>query len=151
MTRFPIPVLFAALAAGCLLIPDLPVGWEDAEPVASLVQAECGGDPYDGAEGSLEASLAGDELSVAYGEAHFRCEQEVEAFYVLEGDVLSILVQPIDMDPVSVANCDCLYDVDLTVDGLDSADLTVELYRRWDNINDPNDPVLIASLEAGAE
>ncbi len=151
MSRYLLHILLAALAAGCQLSPDLPEGWEDAEPVSSLVQAECDGDPYDGAEGFLEASAAAGEVVVTYGDAHFRCAQDVEAFYRLEGAVLSILVQPIDMDPKNVAACDCLYDVDLTVDGLDAGALTVELFRRWDNINDPNDPELVDSVELGSE
>ncbi len=145
MTRTMLAVLFASLAAGCQLIADLPAGWEDAEPVSSLVQAECDGDPYEGSNEMVDATPGIDAVDVSYTEAHFRCAQDVEAFYLLEGDVLSILVQPIDMDPGAVAGCDCLYDIDLSVDVETTTPLTVELYRRWDNINDPNDPVYIGT------
>jgi hypothetical protein len=151
MPRPLLPVLLAPLAAGCLLEADLPPDWEDAEPVAALVQTECGGDPYEGADERLEAEGGGGEVSLSYREAHFRCEQEVEAFYLLEGDTLSVLVQPIDMDPGAVAGCDCLYDVDITVDGLEVGALNVALFRRWDNLNDPNDPVAIDSAEVEVE
>ncbi len=151
MSRYPTAILLAALAAGCEILPDLPESWEGAEPVASLVQAECDGDPYEGADEHIEVVASPGEVQLTYREAHFRCEQEVEAFYLLDGTDLSILVQPIDMDPENVAGCDCLYDIDITVDGLDTGALTVEVFRRWDNINDPNDPVGIDAAEVEIE
>jgi len=148
MTHRTLSVLLAALAAGCLSAPDFPEGWEEAEPVDSFEQTECGGDPYEGDyEETVEVVAGTGSIEIGYAEAHFRCEQDVEAFYLLEGDTLSVLVQPIDMDPRETAKCDCLYDIDLTVLELPAGALTVDVFRRWDNINDDNEPVWVGSAE----
>jgi hypothetical protein len=152
MSRIPVSILFASLAAGCLAEPDFPEGWEEAAPVASFTRAACGDDTYleDGDE-RVEASGALGTVSVSYLDAHFRCDQEVEGFQLLEGDTLSILVQPIDMDPRETARCDCLYDIELAVEDLPAGALTVDVFRRWDNLNDDNDPVFIASVGVTVE
>lgn len=85
--------------------------------------------------------------SLDYREAHFRCEQDVEGYYQIEGDTLSVLVQPVDMNPSQTAKCDCLYDIDMEIGDLAAGSLTVELFRRWDNINDDNDPVAVGEAE----
>lgn len=141
--------------AGILLVlvgcTDLPEGWEDAEPIDDFYQRACGdGDPY--AEESnerVEAEGTPDVISVDYLEAHFRCAQSVEGFFKVNGDAVDVLVQPVDMDPSSVAACDCLYDIYMTLPVEPPASLT--LYRRWDNLNDPNDPVEIGSVEVASE
>lgn len=139
--------LLPLLTAACA--PDLPEDWADAQPVSSLTQGACDGDPYGDSDERLEAEGGAGQASLHYLEAHFRCDQDVEAYYLLEGDTLSVLVQPIDMDPSSVARCDCLYDIDIEIADLPAGTLTVDLFRRWDNINDDNEPVAIGS--AGIE
>jgi hypothetical protein len=93
------------------------------------------------------ATLVGGVSSVAvdYEEAHFRCEQDVEGYFRATGNKLDILVQPIDMHPAAVAGCDCGYNITFTVRPLSAGTLQTTLYRRWDAINTPNDPVQIAS------
>jgi hypothetical protein len=138
--------LLPLLATACA--PDLPEDWADALLVPTLTQGACDGDPYAGdPDERLEAEGGAGQATLHYLEAHFRCEQDVEAFYLLDGDALSVLVQPIDMDPSMVAACDCLYDIDMEIPDLPAGALTVELFRRWDNINDDNDPVAIGSAE----
>lgn len=125
--------------------PDLPAGWEDAQPVLDLTQSPCDGDPYGENDERVEATAEGSNLAVDYLEAHFRCAQEVEGFYREDADTVDVLVQPIDMDPRAVAGCDCLYNVSMTVPV--AAPVSLTLFRRWDNINDPNDPVEIGSVD----
>jgi hypothetical protein len=126
--------------------PDLPPGWEDAERIEGLTQTECAGSPYgDGPDETLTATGKAGAVSIAYDAAHFRCEQQVEGFARTTAHSVSVLVQPIDMNPSAVAGCDCLYDIRMTVGGLDQGAASVELYRRWDNANTHNDPVKIGA------
>lgn len=126
---------------------DLPAEWSTYEPVTSLTQSECDGNPYEDFDEHVEGDLGASPLEVGIREGHFRCEQEVEGFYrIVEGDI-EVLVQPRDMDPSMVAACDCLYDIDMTVAlDVDLAPGAVRVYRRWDNQNDPNEPVLVGEI-----
>ena len=123
---------------------DLPEGWEDAAPVEDLVQTDCEGSPYDtGQVEAMTAQAAAPGLRVVGDPLHFRCAQEVEGFYKAAGDQVDVLIQPVDMDPREVAGCDCLYRVEAGVPLAPPADVT--LWRRWDNLNDDNDPVEVGS------
>jgi hypothetical protein len=82
---------------------------------------------------------------VVYQDAHFRCVQEVEGFFKTAGDSVDILVQPIDMDPSGTAGCDCGYKITLVVEPVASGPHVTTLYRRWDNHNNPNNPVPIST------
>lgn len=124
---------------------DLPAGWEGAVPIRDLTQAECAGDPYGVTNERIEVDFTADPVRVEYREAHFRCAQDVEGFARSDADRLDLLVQPIDMHPSAVASCDCLYDVSIGVAEYDGTPGVVSLYRRWDDLNDPNDPVLIGT------
>jgi len=143
-----LPLLLAL--AGCR--PDLPAGWEDARPVDELIQTDCGdsggSSAYDtGIDPYIEAEGGEDELFVEYHDAHFRCGQDVVAFVRTSGGV-DLLVQPEDMDPRSVAACDCLYDIYLQVLDIEPCQrCTLSLYRRSDNLNDDNDPELVDQAE----
>jgi hypothetical protein len=134
------------LGAGCG--PDLPEGWEDARPVDTLTQTECLGiDPYEEHDERVEGDISSSPLEVSLREGHFRCEQEVEGFYKVDGSEVDVLLQPVRMNPKSVAKCDCLYDIDITLSlEVDLAPEALTLYRRWDNLNEPNDPVEIGTL-----
>lgn len=136
----------ALLLAGCG--NDLPPGWEGAERIEDLYQRECSGDPYTGGDERVEAEATPDAIGVDYLDAHFRCEQKVEGFFKTSGDRVDVLVQPIDMNPSAVAACDCLYDIRMTLPV--TAPATVTLYRRWDALNEPNDPVEIGSVDVAA-
>lgn len=123
---------------------ELPVGWEGARRV-EVTQQPCSGSPYEGADERASFLATAGRLEVVYTEAHFRCEQPVEAFLRQSPGVVDVLVQPVDMDPKSVAMCDCLYDVDVAVAPLAAGTYQATAYRRWDNLNEPNDPLEIAT------
>lgn len=129
------------LLAACA---DLPEGWEDAERIADFSQSPCSGDPYEGPEATVTTSVDDGATAFVYDAAQFRCSQDVEGFARIDGDVLGVLVQPVDMNPSSIAKCDCLYRLEFTVPEWDGA---WEVWRRWDAINDPNDPELVATSE----
>jgi hypothetical protein len=137
------------VAAGLFLFgctEDLPPGWEGADHVTSLTQHDCGGSPLDEGDSERAMFLPGrNRLEIEYSDAHFRCQQGVEGFYKDAGGTLEVLVQPVDMSPSSVAACDCLYDIDIVIDSLASGSRQAVLSRRWDDINDDNDPVVIDS------
>ncbi|KYF71981.1 hypothetical protein BE11_03505 [Sorangium cellulosum] len=136
------------LAVGCGGA-DLPEGWEDAEAIEGLTQSECTASAYDATvKETLAATPERGAVHLDYGAAHFRCEQAVEGFVRRSGGKVDVLVQPVDMDPSAVAGCDCRYDIGMTIKGLGKGTVAVDLYRRWDNLNEPNDPVKIGSADA---
>ncbi|MGI5865093.1 MAG: hypothetical protein ACOX6T_23985 [Myxococcales bacterium] len=135
-------VAIAVAAAGCSEA-DLPKGWENAERV-SVNQTECVGSPYEGEQGSVQVSAFGKGIDVAYRKAHFRCEQAVEAFVRESGNRIDLLFQPVEMNPDTVAKCGCLYDVTVALER-DPGSYEVTVYRRWDNLNNENDPVKIGT------
>lgn len=129
---------------------DLPDGWDGASSIADFSQSACSdADPYGETNERVEAEAASGAIAVDYLGAPFRCSQDVEGFFRTNGDAVDVLVQPVHMNPSSVAKCDCLYEIHMTVPVAPLAALT--LYRRWDNINDPNDPVEIGSVQVAAE
>lgn len=135
----PRPLLL--LLAGCVA---LPVGFEGATRVDDLTQSLCDQSPYDtGFEEAATATAADGGLRVVYDPVHFRCEQDVEGFFVVHGDTVDLLVRPRDMSPRMVAGCDCGYVVDAKVAATGA---TVRAYRQWDDLNDDNDPVLIDEI-----
>src|SRR5262249_34781658 len=136
----------ALVLAGCGGSADLPAGWEGAERIADFSQNACSGDSFGETvhEKVVVAALNG-SVRVEYDDAQFRCNQNVEGFARTSSGGLDVLVQPVDMDPTEVARCDCLYDVSMTIDGLATGATKVGVYRRWDNINTPNDPVRVGS------
>jgi hypothetical protein len=128
---------------------DLPSGWEDAEKIDHLIQAECSGSAYDpDVKETLVVTPEPSGAELAYGSAHFRCAQSVEGFARRGSAKVDVLVQPIDMNPSEVAGCDCLYDITISLDGLTQGSEAFTLYRRWDNLNSGNDPVLVGTTMA---
>lgn len=114
--------------------------------MSDLEPSECEGSPYD--TGFTEAMTAESEntaIQVTGDPLHFRCAQQVEGFYQWVDGEVHVLVQPEDMDPSMVAGCDCAYTVRMTVPEAPPA--TVRLFRRWDDLNDDNDPVEIGTAE----
>jgi hypothetical protein len=137
----------ALLVVGCGGA-DLPEGWEDAEAIEGLTQSECkAGVSEDTVQEALVATPERGAVHIEYRAAHFRCDQGVEGFVRTAGGRVDVLVQPVDMDPGAVAGCDCRYDIDMAIKGLSKGAVAVELYRRWDNLNEPNDPKKIGSAE----
>ena len=135
-------LVLLVVAGGCAGA-DLPAGWEDAERIA-VTQSECAGNPYERNQEAMQASPHGAGIDLVYQKAHFRCEQTVEAFVRTEGERIDLLFQPVDMEPGTVAACDCLYDLTVSLEA-DPGAREVTVYRRWDNLNTPNDPVPIGS------
>ncbi len=136
------PAVFALFViAGCGR--DLPPGWEDATLVEDFTQLECSGSPYEEYETVLAAEAeAGGGLRVSWSNAHYRCAQDLEAFWKASATGVEILVQPKDMNPMTVAGCDCLYELSMGVPA--PADRgTVTVFRRLDALNPPNDPVRV--------
>jgi len=121
--------------------PDLPSGWEGATPIADFTQQECSGeDAYSGDPAVVSATVSDGSVSIVYDHAVFRCAQDVEGFYKPGSDgAYDVLVQPIDMNPTEVAGCDCVYRIDAV---LPVTATTVNVYKRQDNMNDPNGPSL---------
>lgn len=127
---------------------DLPDGWEGAEPIDDLTQSACDGDPYGEYTSSVSGVSAEGGVDVVVDAVPFRCDQEVEGFYKTDGETAHVLLQPVDMHPRSVAKCDCLYRFDL---GVPVGASRVVAWRRWDAINDPNDPVEVGEAEISEE
>ncbi|HVR21662.1 MAG TPA: hypothetical protein VMS65_18230 [Polyangiaceae bacterium] len=129
---------------------ELPAGWEDAERVSNLIQHECAGTALVEHDERATFVTSDGSLDVRYEDAHFRCEQDVEGFFKDSGDALDILVQPVDMNPSSPTRCDCLYEITFAIAPL-AGSRQATLFRRWDDLNEPNDPVEIASETVAGE
>lgn len=123
---------------------DLPHGWENARPIHELTQAACSGSPYLGPPESLTWSAQAGQLELAYHHAHFRCQQDVEAFVRQRAMALDVLVQPIDMHPTTIAKCDCAYEVMIRLSP-EPGTYRLTLYRRWDALSEANPTVEVAS------
>lgn len=137
--RLSIPPLL--LLCACT---DLPEGWEDARRVSDFTQSDCDGSPYDTAtpDPTVTAqSLEDDVVALSAEPLTFRCAQEVEGLWRSDGATVDLLVQPVNMHPKVVAGCDCLYRIDATV--IVPGAEVVTVWRRWDALNEPNDPVLV--------
>jgi hypothetical protein len=116
--------------------------------VAAFSQSQClaGIEQLDqGRRERVEWSAAAGRLIVRHRDAHFRCEQRVTVLLRRTGTAIDLLVQPADMDPPSVAKCDCLYDISFEVPGLEAGTYDVTLSRRLDNRHSPNVPIRIGS------
>lgn len=126
----------------------LPEGWEDAEPIVDLTQSACDGDAYEEYTTSVTGTYVEGGVDVVVDPVGFRCDQAVEGFYKTDGETAHVLLQPEDMHPRSVAKCDCLYRFDL---GLPVGVSRVVAWRRWDALNDPNDPEEVGEGEITEE
>ena len=139
-------VIWIALLAACA---QLPAGWNDAAVAENVTQSECKARVSEAAPGGneeLAVRQAGPgRLRIDYRNAHFRCAQTVTGYVRVSGSTVEVLVQPADMNPSSVAKCDCLYDVSLEVPRLGAGTYDVTLLRRWDNRHNVKEPVRIGS------
>lgn len=123
---------------------DLPEGWETAGVIEDFHQTACNGSPYDGTPEAMTASASDHSIHVLYEPAHFRCAQTVQGFVKKGAGTVDVLVQPTDMNPTSVAKCDCLYGVDMNI-AVESGQYSVTIYRRWDHKSGADDPLKIGS------
>jgi hypothetical protein len=138
------------VAAGCTdsdsgANADLPSGWEGAKKIADFTQMECDGGSDESEESIAVEGVAGG-IELAYDHARFRCSQDVEGFARRSEGQLDILIQPVDMNPSSVAKCDCTYDIVAKVAAA-AGEHTVTVYRRPDNIGGEHDPVKVDSAD----
>lgn len=124
---------------------DLPAGWESAQSVKSFTQAACGGSPGPGSPAeSIDVDAGQGSVNVDYHAAHFRCDQTVEGFMRTGLKSVDFLVQPTNMNPSSVAECDCLYEITLAAN-VPAGPTTVTVYRRWDEQSGNTNPVEIGT------
>jgi uncharacterized protein involved in high-affinity Fe2+ transport len=139
-------VLCACACAGENAGPraDLPQGWEQATLIEDFHQSACNGSPYDGTPEAMTASANENSVHIAYEPAHFRCAQTVQGFVKKGAGTVDVLVQPVDMNPASVAKCDCLYGLDMNVPA-DSGGYSITVYRRWDHKSGADSPLQIRS------
>jgi hypothetical protein len=125
---------------------DLPEDWSGVERIQQFVQKACGGSAIEEHEERAEVEASTGGVRIDYRDAHFRCAQDVEGFVRRKDGKVDLLVQPVDMSPDGVAGCDCLYHIEMEVAPLTQGETALRVYRRWDNMNDANDPVLIETV-----
>ena len=98
--------MFTVLVALLACAPDLPEGWETAERVAAFAQTPCDGGGASTFSGS--ATSEGNFVAIEAQPVSARCDQALEAWWQATGSGGGeVLVQPVDMNPASVAKCDC--------------------------------------------
>ena len=117
---------------------DLPPEFSAAHQIA-VMQTACNADPYEGPPEYLVWDAPASH--VTYRNAHFRCQQPVCGYAMLEGDAIDVLVQPCEMNPTSPKKCDCLSDVGLAVP---KGVTRVGLSRRWDSAAGQESPPVVA-------
>jgi len=112
--------------------------------VQNFKQSECTGDAVNPDERmTVEAGAHG--LHIEYHDAHFRCDQAVTAHVRVDGAGVSVLVQPVNLHPLTVSKCDCLYEIEFDIARLAAGSWDVTLDRRWDARHSPNEPVRVGS------
>lgn len=111
---------------------DLPPGWESAQGMVTFSQSACTASMPGTATESITVTTGKGSVTVAYHNAHFRCDQPVQGFVTVGGGHLNYLVQPSNMSPSSVARCDCLYEIAMN-SFVAAGPETVTLYRRADH------------------
>ena len=111
----------------------LPGTWADATLMVNLKQAPCNEDMTELFESVPKAStkVLNENLIITYPNAHFRCDQSVQAFVKETKNGYSVLIQPTEMNPVFVAKCDCGYNLEATIPNAQSK--TLRLFHRGDN------------------
>ena len=147
-----ISVLLQASAVAILVAPiactRLPAEWRGAAAPEAFRQSACNDHPIDSAPERLAVLGGAGRVSVDYFDAHFRCEQRVAAYVKVSRARVDVLVEPVEMNPISVAKCDCLYDIHLEVPHVPPGTYDVTLSRRWDNRQSPNEPKQVGSARA---
>ena len=112
---------------------DLPGIWSKATLIESFTQAECNENMFELTATAPRAlvNTSEDSLVITYPNAHFRCDQTVQGFVKQSDDGYAILIQPVDMDPIMAAKCDCGYTLEVTLPKLKSN--TIRVFHRGDN------------------
>jgi hypothetical protein len=139
----------ASLLAACgddALSPDLPDAYRAAARVDGLTQSACGAAEVDAPPVTVDVTPAGGDLSISMRHVRLRCEQAADAFVRDDDGALSVLVQPADMNPRSVARCSCTYDLTFVLPGAVGTE-RVRFEQRADNIGGASEPAGIAIVE----
>jgi hypothetical protein len=118
---------------------DLPAGWAGALSLP-VDQSQCDRSTAMPNAGALMLMRDMGRLRATYQNAQFRCEQRLCAYRLEEAGGTRVLVQPCEMNPGTVARCDCLYSLGFDLVGVETG-RTVELHRRWDRYGATAEPV----------
>lgn len=133
-----LPTLLTLLGA----CADLPEGWQGASRIDDLDQAACDSGLADTDwDEDATATATAERVEIVYLPVIFRCAQDVEGFWREADGHVEVLVQPQVMHPRVVAGCDCRYRVRADVWAPGASRFSA--WRRWDGLNDDNDPVLV--------
>ncbi len=119
---------------------DVPDGWT-CDQTLSVVENDCLlGDP------ALEVLPTSDGSGILISGASFRCEQELCAYLAIDAPNASVLLEPCDMNPTSVAKCSCQHSVTVALD-LPAEVTNIDVYTRQDSYGGgPQDAVLVGSI-----
>ncbi|MAA78110.1 MAG: hypothetical protein CL916_02535 [Deltaproteobacteria bacterium] len=111
----------------------VPGTWADATRIEEVTQASCNEDMTQVIETIPKAStkFLNDNLIITYPNAHFRCDQSVQAFVKYTKKGYAVLMQPTEMNPVWVAKCDCGYNLETSIPNAKSKEL--RLFHRGDS------------------
>ena len=112
---------------------DLPGFWTGARLIQDFNQETCNEDMDEVTANAPKAStkIVEGNLILTYPNAHFRCDQSVQGFIKQRDDRYAVLVQPIEMNPVMVAKCDCGYTLTATLPNVTANE--IRLFHRGDN------------------
>lgn len=150
------PAVAVAAPAVVAVRDDAPDGLNAARGdvhVLPLVQTKCGGAAY-GAKRPVRASILfalRDGPSLIVRDLSARCNQRVTAKAVARGDVLFVMIEPVNLRPTTVARCSCYMGVDVRIpSGLLAGMKTVAVYQRGDAYGTADDripaPVKVATV-----
>jgi len=111
----------------------LPDTWDGAVLVKDFQQKACNEDMIAVTENPPKAiaKVSNGNLIISYPLAHFRCDQPVEALAKETDNEVAILIQPVEMNPVFVAKCDCGYNLVATIPNVNPQ--KVVLFHRSDS------------------
>ena len=112
---------------------DLPGFWTDATLIQHFNQGKCNEDMDEVTANAPKAStkIVEGKLILTYPNAHYRCDQSVQGFVRQKDNGYAVLVQPIEMNPVMVAKCDCGYTLTAILPNVTANE--VRLFHRGDN------------------
>jgi hypothetical protein len=132
-------------------LPDLPSDWAKAVRIDRFKQGDCTDAAVGGAPATIEPVVTDGSIDIPHLHADFRCQQDIEGYVREDSGTISVLVQPINLNPIFHSECNCQYDVAMTIPGdkrthYASGSYQLSVYRRGDNIDKPNDPVAIGSV-----
>lgn len=123
----------------------LPMDWRGATRAEAFEQSGCTRTVELSQPGRMKAYSEDGRLRIDFLDARFRCDQKLTGYFKVGGGKVDVLVQPVEMQPLTVAKCDCLYDIHLEVPRVAAGTYEIRLFRRWDNRHSPNDPVQVGS------